>query len=164
MFISPLIWLISTWLVSVIPEFEHTIRGSLPCTSGPCKFMYWLAVSESNVARFLTNFWSHRRRRSYPDTEATAPWRSQAHFEMQRIHKAAWCIAVFARPQCKQWLGHISVQQAAMSAFPESGRSNTAKTAEIRGRFRPIPDIREDWKLIYYYTALNFDRLRSCTA
>ena len=122
--------------------------------------MYWLAVSESNVARFLTNFWSHRRRRSYPDTEATAPWRSQAHFEMQRIHKAAWCIAVFARPQCKQWLGHISVQQAAMSAFPESGRSNTAKTAEIRGRFRPEADIR--WRPIrhkfYVPASLNISR------
>jgi len=28
-----------------------------------------------------------------------------------------------------------------MSAFPESGRSGAMKTAEMKGRFRPKPDI-----------------------
>ena len=30
-----------------------------------------------------------------------------------------------------------------MSAFPESGRSDTSKTNEMKGRFRPEADIRE---------------------
>ncbi len=36
-----------------------------------------------------------------------------------------------------------------VSAFPESGRSDTAKTAKIRVRFRPIAVIHHLWVLFF---------------
>ena len=38
-------------------------------------------------------------------------------------------------------IGHITVQQMPMSAFPESGRSDQQKLGETKVRFRPQADI-----------------------
>jgi len=37
-----------------------------------------------------------------------------------------------------------------MSAFPESGRSGTAKTTEMKGRFRPKAEIDQKFQYLTY--------------